>query len=164
MRWAKYRQAGGTHKQMEKRYWKDGKCTANEKYRLQMHSETPMVRHMKVQGNRSPYDGDRAYWSKRRRNHPMLKTEQGILLKRCKGKCVYCGLDFRDGDILEVDHCIPRHLGGKNTLDNKNILHRHCHDQRHAEFEESRRKAKQREEACRESEQASQMNGAHGKS
>jgi hypothetical protein len=49
-------------------------------------------------------------------------------------------------------------------LENKNILHQHCHDQRHAEFEEARRKAKQNEEACRESEQASQLNGAHDKS
>jgi RNA-directed DNA polymerase len=164
MRWAKYRQGGGTHKQMEKRYWKDGKFTANDKYRLRMHSETPIIRHVKVQGSRSPYDGDRAYWSKRLRNHPMLKTEQGILLKRCKGKCLYCGLDLMDGDILEVDHHIPLYLGGKDTLENKDILHRHCHDQRHAEFEESRRKARQNEEACRESEQASQLNGAHDKS
>src|SRR5260370_41097581 len=146
MRWAQYREARGTHKQMEKRYWKDGKFTANEKYRLQMHSEIPIVRHSKVQGNRSPYDGERAYWSKRLRNHPMLKTEQGILLRRCKGKCVSCGLQFRDGDILEVDHHIPRSLGGKDTLENKNTLHRHCHDQRHAAFKESRRKAKQLEE------------------
>ena len=154
MRWAKYRQAGGTHKQMEKRYWKDGKFTANEKYRLRMHSETPIIRHIKVQGNRSPYDGDRAYWSQRLRNHPMLKTEQGILLRRCKGKCLYCGLQFRDGDILEVDHHIPLQLGGKNTLDNKNILHRHCHDQRHAELKKH----------AQEQEQALQMNGTHDKS
>ena len=84
----------------------------------------------------------------------MLKTEQGILLKRCKGKCIYCGLHFRDGDILEVDHHLPLYLGGKNTLDNKNILHRHCHDQRQADFEEARQK----------SEQALQMNGAYDKS
>jgi len=62
-----------------------------------------------------------------------------------------------DGDILEVDHHIPRYLGGKDTLDNKNILHRHCHDQRYTAFEESRRKAKQLEEACRKSEHAPQL-------
>jgi RNA-directed DNA polymerase len=149
---------------MEKRYWKDGKFTAKEKYRLRMHSETPIIRHVKVQGSRSPYDGDRAYWSKRLRNYPMFKTEQGILLRRCKGKCVYCGLDFRDGDILEVDHHIPLYLGGKNTLENKDILHRHCHDQRHAAFEESRRKAKQLADAYHNAEHAPQMTGAHDKS
>jgi len=163
MRWAKSRQKGGTRKQMEKKYWKDGKFTANEKYRLRMHSETSITRHIKVEGSRSPYDGDRAYWSKRLRNHPMLKTEQGILLRRCKGTCLFCGLQFRDGDILEVDHHIPLYLGGKDTLDNKNILHRHCHDQRQAEFEKSRRKAEQVEQACLKSEQASQMNGVHDK-
>jgi RNA-directed DNA polymerase len=163
-RWAKYRLGGGTRKQRVKKYWKDGKFAANEKYRLRMHSETPITRHINVEGSRSPYDGDRAYWSKRLRNHPMLKTVQGILLKRCKGKCVYCGLDFRDGDILEVDHHVPLYLGGKDTLDNKNILHRHCHDQRHAEFEASRHKAEQFEQAGLKSEQAPQMDGTHDKS
>src|SRR5258708_12213762 len=119
-----------------------------------MHSETAIVRHSQVEGVRSPYDGDIPYWSKRLSNHPMLKTEKGILLKRCKGKCISCGLHFRDGDRLEVDHHIPLYLGGKNILDNKNILHRHCHDQRHAQFEETRRR----------SEQATQMNDTHDKS
>src|SRR3989440_9677389 len=49
MRWAKYRQKGGTRKQMEKKYWKDGKVTANEKYQLRMHSETRIIRHIKVE-------------------------------------------------------------------------------------------------------------------
>ena len=143
MKWAKHRQGGGTQKQMEHKYWKHGKFAANEKCRLRMHSETPITRHIQVGKGRSPYDGDIAYWSTRLRNHPMLKTEQGMLLKRCKGKCIYCGLHFRDGDILEVDHHIPLYLGGKNTLDNKNILHRHCHDQRQADFEEARQKSEQ---------------------
>lgn len=137
MRWAKYRHAGASQKQMEKKYWKNGTFTAKDKYRLRMHSQTPIVRHIKVQGSRSPYDGDRAYWSKRLRNHPMFKTEQGILLQRCRGKCMYCGLDFRDGDILEVDYHLPLSWGGKDILDNKNILHRHCYDQRHAKSEQS---------------------------
>ena len=118
---------------MEKKYWKNGKFTANEKYQLRMQSETQIVR---------------------LRNHPMLKTEQGRLLRRCLGKCVYCGLHFRDGDILEVDHHIPLYLGGKDTLDHQNILHRHCHDQRHAA-------SKKHAQEC---EQAAQMNGAHDKS
>ena len=63
-----------------------------------------------------------------------------------------------DGDILEVDYHMPLYLGGKDTLDNKNILHRHCHDQRHAEFEESRRKAKQLEESQPKVEHATQTN------
>ena len=158
MRWAKRRHTGKTQTQMEKKYWKDGIFAANKDTQLRMHSETPIVRHAKVAGNRSPYDGDITYWNQRLSNHPMLKTARGLLLKRCKGKCVYCGLHFMDGDILEVDYHMPLYLGGKDTLDNKNILHRHCHDQRHAEFEESRRKAKQLEESQPKVEHATQTN------
>jgi RNA-directed DNA polymerase len=157
MRWAKYRQGRGTLTQMRKRYWKNGKFAVDEKYRLRMHSETAIVRHIPIGKGRSPYDGDIAYWSTRLRNHPLLKSEKGMLLKRCKGKCRYCGLHFRDEDILEVDHHIPLHLGGKDTLDNKDILHRHCHDQRHAAFEESSRKAEQLEETYPKSEQATHI-------
>ncbi len=120
MRWAKYRHPGRTRKQMKAKYWKDGKFTVEGKGRLRMHSETAIVRHSQVEGVRSPYDGDIPYWSKRLSNHPMLKTEKGILLKRCKGKCISCGLHFRDGDRLEVDHHIPLYLGGKN-MDHLNI-------------------------------------------
>ena len=66
--------------------------------------------------------------------------------------------------LLEVDYRIPLHLSGKNTLDNKNILHRHCYDQRHADFEASRRKAEQLREVSQETIQAIQMNGTQEKS
>ena len=35
-----------------------------------------------------------------------------------------------DTDILEKDHRIPRICGGKEELDNLQLLHRHCHDQK----------------------------------
>jgi len=38
------------------------------------------------------------------------------------------GLTFRDGDIFEIDHIIPRRLGGANGYTNLQLLHRHCHD------------------------------------
>lgn len=44
------------------------------------------------------------------------------------GKCSYCGLYFTSTDIVEVDHEIPKSLGGKDTYGNLRLLHKHCHD------------------------------------
>ena len=50
------------------------------------------------------------------------------LLKKQKGKCASCGLFFREEDVLEVDHTIPKSQDGKDSYDNWELLHRHCHD------------------------------------
>ncbi len=60
--------------------------------------------------------------------NPDLPKSKAIKLKKQKGKCNWCGLHFREGDILEEDHIIPKALGGKNILDNLQLLHGHCHD------------------------------------
>ena len=49
-----------------------------------------------------------------------------------KGKCAQCGLYFKDGDQLEIDHAIPVSLGGTELYVNLQLLHRHCHDQKTA--------------------------------
>ena len=61
-------------------------------------------------------------------NNPEMPTSKAIKLKRQKGKCNWCGLHFREGDILEEDHIIPKALGGNNIKDNLQLLHGHCHD------------------------------------
>lgn len=50
------------------------------------------------------------------------------LLKEQKGKCAHCGLYFKDGDVIELDHIIPKSKGGKDEYKNWQLLHRHCHD------------------------------------
>ncbi len=96
--------------------------------RLRKHSETQITRHIKVQSTRSPYDGDLIYWSTRMGRHPQLPKRVASLLKAQKGKCNYCGLFFRDGDKLEIDHTVPKSLGGRDNYENLQLLHRHCHD------------------------------------
>ena len=88
----------------------------------------PIVRHAKVKGNKSPYDGDWTYWSNRISKHPSVRKEVITLLKKQKGRCEFCGLNFRPTDLIEVDHVIPRSEGGSNLLRNKQLLHRHCYD------------------------------------
>jgi RNA-directed DNA polymerase len=101
-------------------------------YTLTTHAEVPIVRHIRVRGNKSPYDGDMAYWAGRLGKHPQLPTTVAKLLKTQKGKCKHCGLTFREGDLWEVDHIIPSSLGGDNGYSNLQLLHRHCHDHKTA--------------------------------
>ncbi len=50
------------------------------------------------------------------------------LLKRQDGKCLHCGLKFKDGDKWEVDHILPVSRGGKDWYSNLQLLHDYCHD------------------------------------
>jgi RNA-directed DNA polymerase len=102
---------------------------------LRRHEATPIQRHVKVKGRASPFDGNLLYWAKRLKNHPLTKTTLGKLLQRQQGKCRWCGLYFRDGDHIEIDHSLPTSMGGGEELSNKFALHQHCHDQRHANHE-----------------------------
>jgi RNA-directed DNA polymerase len=95
---------------------------------LKRHSDTPIVRYIKVKGAASPFDGNWIYWSKRRGEYPETPNRVATLLKKQKGICPYCGLYFTSTDIIEVDHIKPTSLGGKDTYDNLQLLHKHCHD------------------------------------
>ncbi|MBR8828682.1 MAG: HNH endonuclease, partial [Gomphosphaeria aponina SAG 52.96 = DSM 107014] len=117
---------GGNHWTFSTRSDKEGGM------KLYRHAETPIVRHVKVKGNKSPFDGDLTYWASRMGKHPEVSTRVATLLKKQKGKCAHCGLTFRDGDLMEVDHIIPKGKGGKDTYSNLQLLHRHCHDDKTA--------------------------------
>ncbi len=65
--------------------------------------------------------------------NPFVSTREATLLKRQKGQCNHCGLFFRNGDIWEIDHKIPRSKGGKDEYNNLQLLHKHCHDAKTAE-------------------------------
>lgn len=92
------------------------------------HAETRIVRHVKVIGEASPYDGNLLYWSTRMGRNPEMPARVSQLLKTQKGICTHCGLLFREKDVMEVDHIIPKSKGGKDEYKNLQLLHRHCHD------------------------------------
>ena len=110
------------------RKWVFSTREENNPLRLLRHDDTKIVRHKKVVGEKSPYDGDTLYWSERKGKHPELSYKVAILLKAQKGKCAHCGLHFKDGDLWEIDHIIRTSLGGEENVYNKHLLHRHCHD------------------------------------
>jgi RNA-directed DNA polymerase len=136
MVWAKRRHPNKPVDRVVHKYWSfaPGKRwqfeTPDRKLQLYHHSQTPIRRHVKVQDKRSPYDGDWVYWGTRLGRHPDVPPRIIRLLKKQQGRCWECGLFFRDGDLMEVDHVIPLAYGGMNVFHNLQLLHRHCHDQK----------------------------------
>ena len=86
-----------------------------------------MRRHVKVPARRSPYEGDEVYWSTRRGHYPGVSQRGSTLLKKQAGKCRHGGYYFNMGDVLEVDHLIPRVAGGREEYTNWQLLPRYCH-------------------------------------
>jgi RNA-directed DNA polymerase len=100
---------------------------------VRLHAETHRQDYVKVRGAASPYDGNLLYWARRLKQHPLVNNEKAKLLKIQQWQCPRCGLYFKNGDLLEVDHAIPTALGGKDDLSNKWVYHKHCHDEKTAE-------------------------------
>jgi RNA-directed DNA polymerase len=133
--WSKRRHPNKAAKWRAKTYWHPEQGTwhfATKDCSLRLHRMTPIKRHVKVQGTKSPFDGNWMYWTKRQGNHPATPPKMAYLLKRQQGKCAQCGLYFKDGDQVEIDHYIPVSRGGTDWYVNLQLLHRHCHDQKTA--------------------------------
>ena len=132
-RWSAYRHSGKSCRWQKERYWQqrgtrkefsDGRCV------LMKYADIKIVRHVKVRGTKSPFDGDWTYWVPRLGRDPSKPDRVVKLLKRQKGRCNSCRLHFMHNDIMEVHHRNgnPRF----NMLHNLELLHGHCHDEVHA--------------------------------
>jgi RNA-directed DNA polymerase len=133
-RWANRRHPRRSAGWVGKRYWHQldtrvafaTSATDRDTVYLLTHSEMPITRHVKVRGNRSPYDGDWVYWSTRQGRHPDAKPRLAKLLKTQRGRCRYCGLFFQHDDRIEVDHINGDRRNSRYA--NLQALHGHCHD------------------------------------
>ena len=99
---------------------------------IQYFAETSIVRHTKVTGDKSIYDNDLVYWSDRGRALGNRAFSKSILriLRNQDNKCNICGLKFLPGDVIEIDHIVPKTSGGADHYGNLQALHGHCHDQK----------------------------------
>lgn len=78
---------------------------------------------VKVRGEKSPFDGDIIYWSKRENaNYDGITAK---LLNKQKHTCSYCGLKFYPGDRVEVHHKDGNHHNWRPK--NVEALHKECH-------------------------------------
>jgi RNA-directed DNA polymerase len=140
MGWAIGRHRGKGARWVVEKYWhRVGKrkwvFATPKNAELRMHSKTPIQRYTKVKGMASPYDGNTLYWSQRLKTHPLMHETKARLLRKQQGKCRWCELYFKDGDVMEIDHLARNR--NNNDLRNKMLLHRHCHDERHAKLAET---------------------------
>ena len=129
-RWARRRHPLKHWGWVAKKYWRleTGKWKFGAPHGTPLQSHYQKVERLKPVGSRSPFDGDWSYWLMRGKGHPDLSLTKARLYRLQRGKCDYCGLQFQSGDLLEIDHIIPRSLGGLDTYSNRQLLHRHCHD------------------------------------
>ncbi len=119
-RWAKRRHPNKSGEWMAKNDWsidKDGQWLFRSKdeskeVELLKHSSVEIVRHVKVKGDVSPYNGELVYWSTRLGKSPDVGTRVAKRMKMQKGNCRELGLTFTNSDKWEVDHIKPLSLGG----------------------------------------------------
>jgi RNA-directed DNA polymerase len=141
--WARWRHPKQSTAWVIKRYWhrRDARLTfatsATDPHAdcLRAHSAVATRRHNKVQGNRSPYDGDWVYWSTRQGRPPHVSAKLAKLLKAQHGRCRHCGLFFHHDDRIEVDHIHGNHGDARSA--NLQALHGHCHDAKTREQRDS---------------------------
>lgn len=133
-RWGKFRSPMQGGKHVTALYWWKDKTgqwvfkTPDGKWELLTHKATKIQRVVRLKGKKSPYDGDWVYWGKRLASYRATRKNVSKLLKSQKGKCNECHHHFTMDDVIEVDHITPTHVGGKDVLSNKQLLHGHCHD------------------------------------
>ncbi len=74
-----------------------------------------------VRGEKSPYDGDIAYWSER--NSQLYSGETSIALKRQNHRCGQCGLKTMMDQRVHLHHVDGNH----NNWKRNNLLAIHAH-------------------------------------
>ncbi len=132
--WARSRHPGKGNGWIVNKYWRIKQGLGwrfqptNSTLALRRHDETRQRKHVKVQGGRSVYDGDWVYWGARLGRHPELSKRVAGLLKRQRGRCLECGLFFKEAETLVEEFIVPRASGGRNSITNCVLLHRHCRD------------------------------------
>jgi RNA-directed DNA polymerase len=133
-KWAYHRHRNKTRRWQYRRYWRkkgSRKRFSDGTIEMCRHDEMPIKRHVKVRGDKSPYDGDWPYWVQRLGRDPTKPGRVVKLLKREKGRCIWCGLRFMAEDAMEVHHWDGDRKN--NRYANLALLHGHCHDQLHRE-------------------------------
>lgn len=90
-------------------------------------------KHVNVKGDKSPFDGDIAYWSER--NSKLYAGETSFALKRQNYTCGYCGLKCLSDEKVHLHHVDGNHNNWK--INNLLAVHQSCHILHHMSKSES---------------------------
>jgi RNA-directed DNA polymerase len=116
--WACRRHSNKARNWVIRKYWLPGPSGYSrfgvDKVRLLKLSDIHIERHVKVQGVRSPFDGDAVYWSIRMGRHPELRRSIAGLMQKQQGLCPRCGMYFSPGDRV-VKEAAPSADSGATT-------------------------------------------------
>ena len=152
IRWAKCTHPKKPWYWLKRRYWGRLRRTSRSPWvfgdaigsraPLLQFSWTPIERHVIVKGRNSPDDPSLDwYWVNRNgRRHADLGRRQRALAKRQNGVCSRCGESVHNGEYLHIHRPVSKRLGGKDDLDNMQLLHLYCHQQVLADEKQARRR------------------------
>lgn len=68
-------------------------------------------------------------------------------------KCIKCGKSYRRGD-MDIDHIIPKSLGGPNTRENLQCICKHCNRSKQASTSETEKDLARRKKELKEQDKA----------
>lgn len=135
-RWSKRRHPGKSSSWIKDKYFERVKnrdwVFKTNINRLINPAATPIVRHIKIRSNSNPYDPKFEEYFEEREFTKMRKSIKGYgklatVWMRQDGKCPICKQLITLTSKWHLHYIIPKHLGGKNTLDNLVALHPNCH-------------------------------------
>lgn len=129
--WGRHRHPNKRDEWILNRYWDHGDTRwefRDGKLSLYKHADTEIVRHVKVIGSRSPFDGDMAYWTERAVRNSRSPLRARLKVKQ-NNRCAKCQGFLYWNDPQEKHH-LDRDRRN-NRITNFWLLHRHCHDDTH---------------------------------
>lgn len=104
-------------------------------YRL---ADTPIIRHVKVRAEYTPFDPAFEMYAEKRRQDRLIRSrthrKQWVsLFVSQAGRCALCGQSITRETGWHDHHVVPRTAGGSDLLSNRVLLHPDCHAQVHSE-------------------------------
>ena len=145
-RWALRRHPNTSRRWIRKKYFRTGRGRGwhfygeheGKKHLLPLASNVPKAWYVKVKGEANPFDPDWEVYFEERLGVKMVDNLKGRrqllrLWKEQEGRCPICTEKITQVTGWHNHHITWRSLGGKDTSENRVLLHPNCHRQVHSQ-------------------------------